>query len=310
MVAERRWRPIFDLAEAQGGPVAVRQIVAHGIPRSSIQGRLAGEGWRRPFRGVAIPPGVPVDPWCQARAAALAVGAHAAITAQTALLLHGVVDQPPLRPQLVVPIEHRSPSISNVQVTRSSTLFVDDTRLDHGVRVASVPRAFLDAAARSGTDRLRTWLVDGRQRRIVNPGEVVARARASPRACGRGRLLEACRQVDGSAADSALVVEVERRLRSLGFDLDVPARTVEVPGRVLHPDLTIRGLPVAIEVDGFGAHASRRGLDLDQRKHNAYALAGWVVLRIGWDRLREDWDGFVAELRHAIRAVATHRSKP
>lgn len=305
MATKRRWSAAFDLAAAQGGPVAIRQLVALGIPRSTVYDRITGEGWTRPFRGVAVPPGVPVDPATAARAAALALGPHAVVTGGSALLLHGVADRPPPRPQLVVPWEHRRPRLAAVNVTRTTTLLPQDTGHDAGVQVASVSRALLDAAERSSIERLHNWLVDARQRRIAEPADVLARARTEPRFHGRGRLIQACRLADDSAADSALVAEVERRLRALGFELDVPARTVEVPGRTLHPDLTIRGLTVAIEVDGFGAHASRRSLDLDQRKHNAYALAGWTVLRIGWDRLRDDWDGFVAELRQAV-AHASH----
>ena len=300
MATARRWKAAFDLATAQAGPVAVRQLVALGIPRSTIHDRITGEGWQRPFRGVVVPPGLPVDQGTRTRAAALAIGPHAIITGASALLLHGVADQPPLRPQLVVPWRHRTPRCAGASVARTTTLRSDDAAHDRGVLLATVSRALLDAAARAGTDRLRSWLVDGRQRRLVDPAAVLARANASPGVRGRSRLVRACSDADDSAADSALAAEVERLLRSLGFELDVPARTVEVPGRVLHPDLTLRGLRIAVEVDGFGAHASRRGLDLDQRKHNAYSLAGWTVLRIGWDRLRDDWDGFVAELRWAV----------
>ena len=301
----RRWKAAFDLAAAQGGPVALRQLVALGIPRSTVQDRITGEGWTRPFRGVAVPPGVVVDPATRARAAALAIGPHAVVTGGSALLLHGVADRPPLRPQIIVPWEHRRPRLTGLDVARTTTLLPDDTGHDAGVQVASVCRALLDAAARSSTDRLRNWLVDARQRHIADPADVLSRARAAAPVPGRGRLIDACRLADDSAADSALVTEVERRLRAIGFRFDVPAQTVEVPGRTLHPDLTLRGLAVAIEVDGFGAHASRRSLDLDQRKHNAYALAGWIVLRIGWNRLRDDWDGFVAELRQAVAQAST-----
>lgn len=170
--------------------------------------------------------------------------------------------------------------------------------------LATVPRALLDAAARASRTRLRERLIDGRQRRLLTIAEVAARAAWSHGTPGRGRLLAACRDVDTSGADSVLVAEVERRLRAVGFHLDVPPRRVEVPGRMLHPDLTVAGLPVAIEVDGFGTHSSRRSLDTDQRKHNAYALAGWIVLRVGWTRLADDWDGFVRELRHAVATVS------
>lgn len=34
---------------------------------------------------------------------------------------------------------------------------------------------------------------------------------------------------------------------------------------------------------------------------NAIALSGdWLVLKLTWDRFRNDWDGFVSELRAAL----------
>lgn len=294
------WRHVLRIGREQGGPIAVRQAVAVGIPRSTFDDRVRREGWARPFPAVAVAPGVVIDATVRVRAAALWLGHPAVVTGWSALLLRGVVDDPPARVHLVVPPERRRPERSDVNVIRSRTLLPTDHEMLGGVAVARVPRAMLDAARGLGRERLRGWLIDGRQRGLLDVGEVVARAMVAPSVAGRGRLLAACRDVDASGADSVLAGEVEARLRAAGFEFDVPPRTVPVTGRVLHPDLTIRGLPVAIEVDGFGAHASQRGLDLDQRKHNAYALAGWIVLRIGWARLTRDWDGFVAELRSAV----------
>ena len=138
---------------------------------------------------------------------------------------------------------------------------------------------------------------------------IAERASRTIRAPGRGRLLRACHDVQGSGADSALVAEVEAWLRRAGITFDVPPRTVVTPERLLHPDLTVARLPVGIEVDGFGAHASRQALDLDQRKHNAYLLAGWTVLRIGWERYGQDRDGFLGELLRAI-TVRSHDRQP
>ena len=298
------WAQVLGLGRDQGGPIAARQAVAAGIPRSTFDDRVRREAWARPFPAVAVPPSVAVDMKVRARAAALWLGDDAVVTGWSALHLRGVVDEPPVRVHLVVSPGRRRPGRHDVHVIRSRTLLPTDHEPLGGISVARAPRAMLDAAGGLGRERLRGWLIDGRQRGLLVVGEVLARAMLTPSAAGRGRLLAACRDVDASGADSALAAEVEVRLRAAGFELDVPPRTVPVPGRVLHPDLTVRGLPVAIEVDGFGSHASQRGLDLDQRKHNAYALAGWTVLRIGWARLTRDWVGFLAELRAAVARAA------
>lgn len=293
------WSEVAALGRAQCGPVALRQATALGLAPASWNDRIRREAWARPYRGVAVLPGCVVDATVRARAAALALADNATITGRSALHLAGVTHDPPVRPTILLTAGHRSRALNGVRVTRTRTLRDDHrTRFD-GVWVASVPRAFLDAAATASRDRLRAWLIDARQRRATTIPEVAALAFAFPSTPGRGRLLAACTDVEASGADSVLVAEVETRLLAAGFRLDVPPRTVPVPGRVLHPDLTLEVLPIAIEVDGYSFHSSRRALDLDQRKHNAYALAGWTVLRIGWDRLGNDWPGFLRELQHA-----------
>lgn len=300
-----RWAAVIELGRRQHGPVAVRQAVGLGVPRTTFADHVRREGWERPFPGVAVLPGARLDHRVRARAAALAVGAGAVVTGPSALHLHGIVDEPPVRVDLVVGATRRARELDKVRIARSRTLREDDHAEHDGVRVAGPPRAVLDAARRAGTSQLRGWLTDGRQRRLLDVAEVAGRAARAVSARGRGRVLAACAEVGASGADSILVAEVERRLLAEGFHIDVPPRAVEVVGRTLHPDLTLCGLPVGIEVDGFGTHSSRAALDIDQRKHNAYALVGWVMLRVGWTRMSQDWDGFVSELRAAVRVAST-----
>jgi hypothetical protein len=298
------WREVLAIGRAQHGPIAARQAIAAGLARSSWNDRVRTEAWERPFRGVAVLPGCVVDATVRARAAALSLCPDATVTGWSALHLAGVTLDPPTRPTVVLSADRRSRTIPGVRVTRSRTLADVHRTRQAGVWVATVPRALLDAAANASRDRLRAWLIDARQRRLVAVDEVADLASAVASTSGRGRLLAACADVADSGADSVLVVEVESRLRDIGLHLDVPPRAVTVPGRVLHPDLTLCDLPIGIEVDGFGTHSSRRALDLDQRKHNAYALAGWLVLRISWARMADDGDGFVRELREAIRRMS------
>lgn len=294
------WSRLFELGRRQGGVIAVAQAVETGLAASTLRRRAAREGWHQLHRGVFVLPGASLNADVLTWAAVLAVGDHATITGESALHVLGALDAPPVRVHLVVPATRRAPRLDGVRITRSRTLVRADRLSLEGRWVAAPPRAFLDAAARCGRERLRILLIDARQRRVVAVSEVAARALAVQRLPGRGRLLRACGDVDASGADSALAAEVERRLRAEGFRLDVPPRSVASIGRHLQPDITIEDVPVGIEVDGFGTHANRRALDVDQRKHNAYQVAGWTMLRISWTRLHEDWDGFVAELRAAV----------
>lgn len=299
------WRAVVELARAQANVFTGAQAARLGVPASTLRARATREGWARPFPGVYVLPGARVEGVTRAVAAAHAVGARSVLTGRTALILAGVVDGRVRVADIVLPADvHRHPR-PGVRLRRSRTLRGGDVRPFHGTLLATIPRAFLDACVRADRATLRGWLIDGAQRRLLEVGEVRERVASEPRAEGRRRLLQACADIDGSGADSALVHEVVRWLRREGIALDRSPRTVTVNGRVLHPDITVAGVPVAIEVDGFGAHATRRTLERDQRKHNAYQLAGWTVLRLGWDRFTRDPDGFLAELRAAIARAAS-----
>ncbi len=291
---------MVERARRQAGAVTVAQAVDLGVPRSTFWRHVDTHGWTRPFPGVALLPGAGLTARSRAVAAALAVGDEVVVTGRTSLALHGVLDASPARVELVLPWRLRRRKPAGVSLQRSRTLEGTDAAPFDGVQLAGVPRAFLDAAPRLELPALRAALIDGRQRGHVHIDRVHERAARAVATPGRGRLLAACHDVARSGADSELVRRVEAWLLAEGFPLDAPPRTVHVGDRDLHPDITITGSPVAIEVDGVAFHASRRALDLDQRKHNRYLLAGWLVLRITWDRFHQDPQGFLSELREAI----------
>ena len=294
------WGQLQRLARAQEGAFALRQATSYGIAATSVHRRIRQEEFQEPFSGVAVLPGFATSGLTVAFAAALSIGPEAVLTGRSALAHCGLLSAAGLRPLIVLDHGIRRVAPDGVRLRRSRTLVDGDWVCRGEVRVASPGRAIIDAAPALGRDSLRRLLIDGRQRELLSVPELAQRVASTPQLPGRRRLLQACEDVLGSGADSPLVAEVEVWLRREGFQLDVPPRTVQTPSRILHPDITLAGLPVGLEVDGFGYHSKRAALDLDQRKHNAYVLAGWVVLRIGWDRFRSDGAGFLAELRAAV----------
>lgn len=300
--APEAWNRVIALARDQSGSVAVGQALTCGVSRSAFDARIRREAWHRPYRGVVLLPGAAPDGSALAAAAVLAVGPPAVLGGSSALALHGVTDIWPEPVEVLIPAPTHRCEPAGIRLRRTRTLLRDDLQRRNGTAVTTVPRAFLDAAATLSVDELRTLLIDARQRRRTTVARIMDRATRASAAPGRGRLLRACHEVGGSGADSELARRVERWLRSEGIALDRPPRTVDTGQRTLHPDLTVRGRHVGIEVDGFGFHASRHALELDQRKHNAYQVVGWTVLRLGWDRFHRDPAGFLGELHAAIQA--------
>jgi very-short-patch-repair endonuclease len=59
---------------------------------------------------------------------------------------------------------------------------------------------------------------------------------------------------------------------------------------------------VAVEVDGFGPHSSRRAFVSDRRRDMALAAAGIQVIRVSYDQLTKERDRVLVQLALALAA--------
>lgn len=308
------WARVFRLAARQHSAVTRSQAVQEGVSDSAFTRRVRCEQWPERYRGVFLVPGYRPGFLTEVSAALLAAHGAALATADTALHLRGVIDDPPRFVTLVVPHERRAPALHDVRIIRSRTLTDDDRSIVQGLTVVTAPRGFLDAAPVLDRSRLRALLIDARQRRVATPAQIMERiADISARVPGRNRLLWAAADVDRVGSDSVLSDVVHRRLQAEGLCPDPYPAPVDVGGRrPLQPDITFAPSLVCIECDSLAHHGSQRAIDLDHRKNEAYAAARWKCIRIGWRRYDTDWPGFVAVLRHALdewpRVVAALRS--
>lgn len=300
------WARLFRLGTRQYGAVARRQAPTVGIPLATFDRQIGRQLWESVHRGIRLLPGTDGTAVAtRVSAAVLAVGPAALATGWTGLFLHGVLDRRPPIITVVVPWNHGTRQLRGVKTIRSRTLLDGDRATHGGLPVATVHRCFVDAARTDSQARLRTLLIDARQRRIADPADVGARALETPGAPGGRRLVAAVRDVVAVGADSVLSDIVHRRLLDAGLPPDPEPVTVPTPsGRILHPDITYHRSRVCIECDSLGFHGTQRGLDLDHRKDQGYRRAGWNCLRLGWYRLDSDWTGFLQDVRLALAAVA------
>jgi hypothetical protein len=293
------WIAVFRCAARQHGAIARAQAVRLGIDGATFTRRVRRERWLQPYRGVYLIPGTAGALLTRLSAALLAVGDHAAVTAMAALHLHGLVERVPPTTVLVVPHGRRAPHLGPVRVRRTRRLPAEDLTAIAGLRCTTPARALLDAAPDVADGDLRALLIDGRQRRVLQPSDAVARAATAPvRLPGRRRLIAAAADVDAVGADSVLTDVVHRALVEAGLAPDPHPVVVDVPGGPrLHPDVTFAAARVCIECDSLAHHGDQRSIDLDHRKDQAYAAVRWRCLRVGWRRVDHDMAGFVAAVR-------------
>lgn len=280
--------------------VTRQQALMAGVSSSSWHHRTAVEEWRTPHPGVAVAPWAADGPRTAASAAAWAVAPLGAATADTALALHGARVAFPDPPVLVLPHQRRGAGPRGVDVVRSRTLVPADVSRVDGIPTVSIHRALADLAVRASVPLLRERLIDLRQRRLLELDALRTYLVGLAGMTGRPRLLRATDEVDAHGADSVFTAMVMDALLGASLEPDPVPCEVVTRRRVLHPDITFAARRVAIECDSLGFHADQRALDTDARKHNAYRLAGWTVLRVTWLRFHRDRAGFVTEVRQAL----------
>lgn len=128
---------------------------------------------------------------------------------------------------------------------------------------------------------------------------------------GRGRrrvahfreVLDA-RRPDSDPGDSELEARVARWLRAAGLPPPVGQHPVLVGDRRYRIDYAYPDLGIAIELDGWGAHGTRRAFDLDRARGNDLELTGWTLLRFTSTSTRHD----VIRTVKAARAAASRRT--
>lgn len=59
-------------------------------------------------------------------------------------------------------------------------------------------------------------------------------------------------------------------------------------------------LPKGTELDGWGAHGTRRAYERDRARDRLLTSQGWRVVRITWDQLRDGPEAIAADLESII----------
>lgn len=176
-----------------------------------------------------------------------------------------------------------------------------DVRERAGLLVTSVPRTCWDVAAWLDVVEAVT-IIDGllaRQLTDVPTLRDYALARA-----GRRGWRSLLRAVDLADAGAESPQESRTRVRLVLAGLPRPRTqwVVADGGRfVARLDLAWPEFRVAVEYDGLW-HDDPEQFHRDRRRLNRLLGGDWIVLHVTGKRLREDFDGFLAEVRSALRS--------
>jgi uncharacterized protein DUF559/transcriptional regulator with AbiEi antitoxin domain of type IV toxin-antitoxin system len=214
----------------------------------------------------------------RAYAAVLACGRSALLSHGSAASLWGIYDRWWTPFEVIVETARRRPGIR----IHRATVDRKDVRRHLGIRVTSPARTVFDIAPRL-TDRALTRAVNElrieRRLKLEHLAELVARLPRHPGARRVKPLIETPKGPTRSKLEDAFVAFTER------FGLPQPELNARVAGYEV--DALFREQRVIVELDGYQFHGTRQAFEKDRERDAATLAAGFVTVRITWERLTE-----------------------
>jgi very-short-patch-repair endonuclease len=231
----------------------------------------------------------------------------AAIAGRSAAWLYGVTlarDTDPV--EVVTPWQARFGPMAGLKI-HVGDLPDQDVRVVDGVRRTSPLRTCWDLANWLSLPDAVAYLDVMIARQLTT---VDALAGYAQRCAGRRgwRKLQRVLSLVDPAAKSVPESKLRVRLVLAGLPKPVSQHVIEIDGRFVgRVDLAWPELRVAVEYDGQG-HGEPGRLDADRAWLNRLVTTdGWIILHVTSRRVREDFAGFVDEVRSAMRY---QRSRP
>ena len=289
------------LAGAQHGVVSRSQLLGLGMSRDQVQDRVAGSQLHRIHRGVYAVGHRKLTLKGVWMSAVLACGPGAVLSHRPALALwdlsmseSGLID-------VTVPGRSRQHGRAGIRVHKSEVLTENDRAEVDGIPVTSLAWTMVDYAAITNRRQVRLVL-EALDRRLLYIGrELDELLQRTPNRKGVKTLRAAIADMKGPAP--WLQSKLEETFGELirGSDLPDYEANVLVEGELV--DALWREQRVIVELDGFAFHKSRAQFEADRARDAKLQVAGYRVLRITQQRLQNEPEAVLAELRALLSAA-------
>jgi very-short-patch-repair endonuclease len=218
-----------------------------------------------------------------ARAAALAIGDHCAVSMSAAAVLLNLRNEPT---QEIGPIDvsvNRRKARSRPGIVVHETSLVRREVIDvRGIPVTSPARTICDLAGHEPMHQIEQLLINARRARCVTDTELYAVLDRVPGRPGHAamRALLQDEMEEGYSRSAA-----ERRLRALVREAQLLVPKYNRKVRNLLVDAVWHALKFVVEVDGRKDHATLSAFENDRLRDQILAAAGYTVVRITWRQL-------------------------
>ncbi|HWI72131.1 MAG TPA: type IV toxin-antitoxin system AbiEi family antitoxin domain-containing protein [Baekduia sp.] len=280
-------RVISAAAGRTHGVVSRASLLAAGVPRTLIDDRVRSRRLVVLHRGVYALGHAQLRPEGWWYAAVAAYGDHAALSHGSAAALWDIWDAPLLPVHVSLAGRTAARRRRGVRPRRAPDLVPDELVEVKGIRVTTVARTILDLAAVVRGRRLEQVVRRAARHRAFDLRDQRAVLDRHPRRRGApelGRLLAA---LDGRGTDD-FRSRMEIAFAQLCDDYGLPRPVVN--GLVLgeRVDFQWPGTTLLVETDGFEFHAMPTTFGEDRRRDQKLTLAGYTVIRLGYDQVVGD----------------------
>lgn len=284
-------------AELVGRVFFAKEVVRRGL---LTKNDLRSSAWQRLFQNVYADANLAISHQTRCRAAASWLfPPGCAIAGRSAAALHGGAQPQPSAPvEVVVEPSARFGPLDGLLIHVAPWREGDVQRIQ-GVPVTTPARTCWDLANWLQLEDSVALIDSLRHVGIVDVSELGRYLDERRGERGWRRFAEALRLSDGGA-ESLPESRLRVRLVKAGFPPPVTQHVITRNGRfIARVDLAWPHLKIAVEYDGLWHHDPAQ-FHRDRQRLNKILGDDWIILHVTSQRMREDFDSFLSELRTAL----------
>jgi hypothetical protein len=280
------------LSENQHGNVTRTQLFAVGLSPDQISYRVKHGRLHRVHTGVYAVGRPATTALERATAAVLACGDGAALSHRAALALWGLAKWPWVM-EVTVPHDRRT---KGLRVHRAPGLIGRDFRTHQGIRVTSPARTVLDCAPGLTDKAFARAVNDGRRNIGLRPHHLADVIERFPNHPGARRLRPF---VDAKGGPTRSEWEDAFPAFCQQYELPEPVMSTSVAG--YEADALFPDEQIVIELDSWEFHGDRQAFESDRDRDVDRLVAGFVTVRITWERIEKRSAREAARLHKILR---------
>ena len=289
-------KAIAALARTQHGYITRWQLLDIGLGPDEIKYRIKTGSLIPVYRGVYAVGHMPLGMEARAHAAVLACGTGAVLSHGSAASLWKYIGDWSLPLEVIAKCDRRRPGIC---VHRATTLTRKDITRQLGVPVTSPARTALDMTPRLGDRQLRRFMRDARLTHTLNLSDLAELLDRHPRHPATKRLEPF---LDPRKAGGPTRSEFEDAFIEFAREYGLPAPITNTHVHGYEVDALFAAERVIVELDGAEFHLDRYAFESDRDRDAHLLAAGYVTIRITWERLTEQPAREAARLKKILAA--------